>query len=183
MKVYVIRHGQTDWNLASRTQGKTDIELNQTGIEQARKAKEEINKYNIDLIYCSPLKRARKTAEIVNEDKKCNIIYEKALEERCFGDFEGKNKEEIADMIEEWEKIHDYGLNSNEGNIEPIRDVCNRVWSFLDEIKSKNDENNILIVTHAGVCRAINAYFNGKDENGNIESAKMGNCEIREFEF
>ena len=53
----------------------------------------------------------------------------------------------------------------------------------LDEIKNKEQEKDILIVTHAGVCRAINAYFNGKDENGMIESAKMENCEIREFEF
>ena len=113
MKVYVIRHGQTDWNLAKKTQGKTDIELNETGIEQARKAKEEINKCNIDLIFCSPLKRARKTAEIVNEDKKCKIIYNKALEERGYGDFEGKTKDEIKEMIESWEKIHNYTENSN----------------------------------------------------------------------
>ena len=178
MKVYVIRHGQTDWNLAQKTQGKTDIELNQTGIEQAREAKEKVNKCNIDLIYSSPLKRARKTAEIVNEDKKCMIIYNKALEERGYGDFEGKTKEDIKEMVESWEKIHDYDENSNERNIEPIKEVCARVWNFLDEIKNKEQGKNILIVTHAGVCRAINAYFKVKDENGKIASSKMENCEI-----
>ena len=183
MKVYVIRHGQTDWNLAEKPQGKTDIELNETGIEQAQKAKKEMDKYKIDLIYCSPLKRARKTAEIVNEDKKCNIIYEKALEERGFGDFEGKSREEIKNMIGNWEKLHDYKINSNEGNVEPIQDLCNRVWNFLDEIKSKEKEKDILIVTHAGVCRAINAYFNGAYEGSSISIANMGNCEIREFEL
>ena len=183
MKVYVIRHGQTDWNLAQKTQGKTDIELNQTGIEQAQKPKVEINKYNIDLIYCSPLKRAKKTAEIVNEDKKCNIIYEKALEERGFGDFEGKTKDEIKEMIDDWETIHDYKLNSTERNIEPIKDVCNRVWNFLDEIKTKEAGKDILIISHAGICRAINAYFNGMDSTGNVSSAKIGNCEIRKFEL
>ena len=86
-------------------------------------------------------------------------------------------------MTENWEKIHNYTENSNERNIEPIKDVCARVWNFLDKIKNKEQEKDILIVTHAGVCRAINAYFNGKDENGMIESAKMENCEIREFEF
>ena len=183
MKVYVIRHGQTDWNLAQKTQGKTDIELNETGIKQAIKAKDEINKCDIDLIYCSPLKRTMKTAEIVNEDKKCKIIYDKALEERGFGDFEGKTKDEIKDMIGDWEKIHDYKINSNERNIEPIKDVCNRVWNFLDKVKEEQAGKNILIVTHAGVCRAINAYFNGADEDGNIASAKMDNCEVRGFEY
>lgn len=183
MKVYVIRHGQTDWNLAQKTQGKTDIELNKTGIEQARKAKEKINKCKIDLIYCSPLKRAKETAKIVNEDKKYKIIYEKDLEERGFGDFEGKTKEEIKEMVGDWEKIHDYKINSNERNIEPIKDVCNRVWNFLDKVKEEQAGKNILIVTHAGVCRAINAYFNGADEEGNIASAKMDNCEVREFEY
>lgn len=70
MKFYVVRHGQTDWNAEGRIQGKTDIELNETGIEQARQLKELIKDYNIDLIISSPLKRTRKTAEIINETVK-----------------------------------------------------------------------------------------------------------------
>ena len=102
MKIYYIRHGQTDWNLARKMQGgETEKELNSTGIEQAKQTKKQIDNYKIDLIICSPLKRARKTAEIVNEDKKCKIIYNKALEERGYGDFEGKTKDEIKEMIDE----------------------------------------------------------------------------------
>ena len=56
MKIYVMRHGQTDWNLAGKAQGRTDIELNDTGIEQAKQAKKQIDNYKIDLIICSPLK-------------------------------------------------------------------------------------------------------------------------------
>ena len=65
MKIYVVRHGQTDWNVAGKCQGRTDIELNNTGIEQAKNTKEQLKNYNIDLIICSPLKRAIKTAEIL----------------------------------------------------------------------------------------------------------------------
>ena len=66
MKLYVMRHGQTDWNVLGKVQGITDVELNERGIEQAKQAKDKVNQYEIDLIVYSPLKRAKKTAEIVN---------------------------------------------------------------------------------------------------------------------
>lgn len=59
MEILITRHGQTDWNLQRKLQGRADIELNQTGIEQAKIAKEELVNEKIDLIICSPLKRAR----------------------------------------------------------------------------------------------------------------------------
>ena len=79
--------------------------------------------------------------------------------------------------------INNYNLNYNEHNIEPIQDVCKRVWNLLDEIKEKYKDRNVLIVTHGGTCRAINAYFNGIEEDGNIPSANIKNCEIREYEY
>ena len=93
MKLYVIRHGQTDWNVAGKCQGMTDIELNSTGIEQAKQASEQIYNYKIDLIICSPLKRARKTAEIINEVTNCQIISDERIIERNCGNIEGTTKE------------------------------------------------------------------------------------------
>lgn len=77
MKLYVMRHGQTSWNVQGKIQGMTDIELNDVGIKQAEDKKEEFNKLDIDLIIASPLKRALKTAQIVSEDKKVDIIIDK----------------------------------------------------------------------------------------------------------
>ena len=150
MKLYVIRHGQTDWNVAGKCQGRTDIELNSTGIEQAKKAKTQLKDYKIDLIICSPLKRARKTAEIINEAIDCK---------------------------------NNYNLNWNKLKVETIQNVCNRVWNLLDEIQEKYKDKNILLVTHGGTCRAINAYFNGISEEGIVVSAKIKNCEIREYQY
>ena len=133
-----MRHGQTDWNLAGKAQGRTDIELNDTGIEQARKAKEEINKCNIDLIFCSPLKRARKTAEIINEAINCQIISDERIIERGFGNVEGKTDDEWKKIFgDNTHAISNYYLNFNEQNIESMRDICERVWDLLDEIKEK----------------------------------------------
>ena len=66
MKIYVVRHGQTNWNVKGKIQGKSDIELNEKGIEQAKELKELIKNYDINLIISSPLKRAKQTAEIIN---------------------------------------------------------------------------------------------------------------------
>ena len=184
MKLYVIRHGQTDWNVAGKCQGMTDIELNSTGIKQAKQASEQIYNYKIDLIICSPLKRARKTAEIINEVTNCQIISDERIIERNCGNIEGTTKDEWTSIVnEDIDIINNYNLNWNKQNVEPIKDVCKRVWNLLDEIPEKYKDKNILLVTHGGTCRAINAYFNGIDEDGYVQSVKINNCEIKEYEY
>ena len=90
MKIYVTRHGQTDWNVQGKTQGRTDIELNEVGIKQAKQTKEELKNVDIDLIICSPLKRAKQTAQIINEGRNIPIIFDDQIIERNFGEFEGE---------------------------------------------------------------------------------------------
>ena len=138
MKLYVIRHGQTDWNVAGKCQGMTNIELNNTGIEQAKQASEQISSYKIDLIICSPLKRARKTAEIINEVTNCQIISDERIIERNCGNIEGTTKDEWTSIVnEDIDIINNYNLNWDKQNVEPIKDVCKRVWNLLDEIQEK----------------------------------------------
>ena len=174
MKLYVIRHGQTDWNVKEKCQGRTDIELNNTGIKQAQNAKEQLKKYKIDLIICSPLKRTRKTAEIINETINSEIIIDERIIERGYGNLEGKTDEEWKEIVgDNVSIVNYYNLNWNKQNIEPIQDICKRVWEVLDEIKEKYNDKNVLLVTHGGTCRAINAYFNGIGEDGHVQSAKI----------
>jgi len=157
MKLYVVRHGQTDWNINEKIQGQKDIELNDTGILQARSLKEEFNKLDVDLIMCSPLKRARKTAEIINQDKKLEIIYREELIERGLGDFEGKDCETEED------EIYNYYKNDSKMNVEPVVELCNRINKLLNEIKTNYSTNTIILVTHSGTARAIEGYFYGID--------------------
>ena len=183
MKFYIIRHGQTNWNKEGRIQGKTDIELNEEGIKQAEEAKKILKDYPIDMIVSSTLKRARKTAEIINEDRKVPIMFDKALEERGLGEFEGKIREEIYDEILDSEILANYSLNKEYRGVETIQNLCNRVWNLIDELKEDYTEKNILLVTHGGVTRAINGYFNGPNKEGILEDLKLSNCEIRTFEI
>lgn len=179
MKLYVMRHGQTDWNVAGKVQGCTDIELNDKGVEQAKSAKEKINQCGIDVIFCSPLKRTKKTAEIMNEDKQVPVIFEERLKERNFGELEGKNAENYP---QKFRNAWNYSLNTKLDKIEPIVDLCDKVWGFLDEVKEKYQDKNVLLVTHGAITHVILAYFEGIEEDGTMRMSEIGNREIREFE-
>ena len=182
MKIYIIRHGQTDWNVQRKIQGTSDIELNSTGIKQSEEARKIVKELELDFIICSPLKRARKTAEILNKDKNLEIIYDESFSERNFGNYEGFVIKKDSEDIYNSQALFDLNLDLDINNVEPISKVLERVTKRLDEIKDKYNEKNILIVTHGGVSRAINAYFNGIPEDGIIVSANLDNCEIREFD-
>ena len=180
MKLYVMRHGQTNWNVLGKVQGCTDIELNETGMKQAEDAKEEFNHCEVDLIIASPLKRAKKTAEIINQDKKVPVICDARLMERGYGELEGKNPENNK---EAFENVWNYELNIKEYGIEPVVDLCNKVWGLLEEMKEKYQDKKVLFVTHGGTIQAIQAYFNGIEEDGQVATTGIRNCEIRKYEL
>lgn len=167
MKIYVVRHGQTDWNIKGKIQGQKDIELNSTGIKQANDLRDKINVLDIDLIMCSPLKRTKKTAEIINKDKNLKIIYKEELTERGLGDFEGK------DCETDEEQIYNYYKNDKKMNIEPVKNLCDRINKLLKDIKENYYTNKILLVTHSGTARAIEAYFYGIDSNRKFTARKF----------
>ena len=92
MNIYVVRHGQTEWNVLKKMQGSADIPLNEKGIEQAKQTKYNLEDVDIDFIFCSPLMRAKQTAEVINEDRNLNITFDERLRERNYGEFEGTSK-------------------------------------------------------------------------------------------
>ena len=171
-----MRHGQTNWNINKILQGQTNIDLNETGINQAKAKIEEIKNLDINLIFCSPLNRAAQTAKIVSNGK-IPIIYNASLTERCFGDFEGKKSSEYSN------EYYNYNANLKTNNVEPIQDLCNRVYSFLDEIPRTYKDKKILLVTHGATARAINSYFNGLSKDGYVEKILIDNCTLKEFEY
>ena len=101
MKIYYVRHGQTDLNLAKKMQGGgTEKELNETGVSQAYNTKKELENVKYDLVICSPMKRAKQTAEIINEGRDIPIITDERIRERKLGDYEGRDvTEEMENNI------------------------------------------------------------------------------------
>lgn len=174
MKIYITRHGQTDWNVLKKVMGRCDEPLNENGIEQASKIKEELKDKDIDLIICSPLKRARQTAEIIN-DRNIPIIYDDRIIERDFGEFEGLETKDF-DFHSYW----NYYDNNKYESAENIQDFFKRVYDFLDDIKKEYNDKNVLIVTHGGISIPISCYFNNNIPNGSLIDAGLvlDNCEV-----
>lgn len=177
MKLYVIRHGRTKCNDEHKYNGKLDEDINETGIEQAKKTSEEVKNLDIDLIICSPLLRTRHTCELVNINN-VPVIYDKRLEERDCGKL---TNVELGDFYytDYWNY---YSKNKVEG-LETIPDLFKRVKEFLDEIKEKYKDKNILLVTHGGVARGVYFYFNDIPKDGMIQKFGSSNCEIKKYEL
>lgn len=87
--LYIMRHGRTDWNNLKKLQGRTDIPLNEEGREMAEKARLEYKDVHFDVCYCSPLVRAKETAEIVLRDRGIPLFFDERLIEMSFGVLEG----------------------------------------------------------------------------------------------
>ena len=154
--IYLVRQGQTDWNLFKRCNGVTETFLNQTGIEQAKKQAENLKNISFDVCFCSPMQRTRQTCEIIYSG---SIIFDDRLKEISCGEFEGL--EETPEMMKSfWQAIQ----NSDMGT-EHIGIFMKRSFDFCDMVIEKYRAKNILIVTHAANIRAINYYFLGKPNN------------------
>lgn len=174
MTLYVVRHGETLNNVKGLVQGQNDSPLTEKGIEDAYKLKEEIKNLNIDVVISSPLKRAVDTAKIIAEGKIINI--DSRLIERSWGLCEGANLNEV-DRVNVW----NYYLNTNENGIEKLWDVIERINDFIDDLKRRYKDENILIVTHSAISRCIYYHFNDIPEDGDMSKMDIKNLEILKY--
>lgn len=177
MRLLLTRHGQTDWNVAGKIQGLTDIELNETGIMQAKSTQKKLLNEKIDIILCSPLKRAQKTAEIIASGRNIPMIIEPDLQERCFGTFEGKSPKEF-----DFDEIWNYKLNKQYETAESIGHLFERIQKFLNKIQKNYSDKTVLLVTHGGVTVPIRAILEGIPSGMDVlHSLGINNCEVKEY--
>lgn len=179
MKVYYVRHGQTDWNLARRMQGGgTEKDLNETGLKQAEETRKELENVNYDIVIRSPMHRAEQTAEIINQGRNVPIIVDERMRERKLGELEGHP---ITDEMES--RIWNYELNAPINGGESLHEFEKRILDFLEDIKQKYKDKTVLIVAHGGVAKVIKAHLYGMPESKDLSEIGMKNCEIIEAEL
>ncbi len=165
MHLILLRHGETDWNIQGRMQGRTDTPLNAQGLTQAQRLAERLmREEQIDAIYTSPLARARITAEIVGQKLGLKPIPDERLMERGAGVFEGLTAPEFA---ERYPDLHRAWLNEahrpNLPGAEARDDFHRRVAAFLDSIRAEHPHQRIAVVSHGGTLSMLLATLIGLD--------------------
>ena len=171
--IYIVRHGQTDYNVNGRYGGRIDVPLNEKGTSNAKKLKDKFKGIKFDYIFCSPLTRTVQTLkEITDKD----FMADERIIERCNGELEGKLKSEIEVEID----FND--PNETRMGVENINDFRKRIKEFFEEISKKYKGKNILVVTHAGVSIYARCFFEGEPVDGNYNNLKLKNCEVLEYD-
>lgn len=144
MNIYLVRHGETDWNDKLLFQGHTDTYLNKNGLIQAKYIADEFKNIKFEMIISSDLLRALETADIIKKITgfKKKIIISKNLRERNYGSFEGKKYEYLRHKRKNFDGEKD-------------KVFFKRINNFFNSIIKKYKGKNIIIVTHGGVVRQI----------------------------
>lgn len=182
MKIYLTRHGLTDWNKEMRAQGRKDLSLNAEGRAQAEELRDRVKGIEFDAVYASPLKRAAETARIAVGDR-YEIIYDDRLSERSFGDFEGKVVKTWSELVE-GVNIDDITLDEIAGGVEPVKSMLARTQDFLDFLKETHDNDaKILVVGHAAMSKAFDWLLSEHSADDVFGKTHLGNAEVREYEL
>ncbi len=182
MKLYLLRHGQTDWNVVWRMQGATDIPLNEKGIDQAHEAAERMKNDHYDAIYSSPLIRARVTADIISEKLGMTYSVDERLKEMSFGILEGTtldyntvnpNRKLFFEAPEKYEP---------DETAETFEDVDKRCLSFLEDLK-KTGYNDVLVVCHGALTKSFLRVILNKPIKDYWDTPPQPNCTAIEVEI
>ena len=181
--IYIVRHGQTEWNLLGKTQGHGNSDLTPKGIEQAELLADSMTKYPIDYIYSSDLGRAYQTAEIIGNKLNIEVERTEALREMNFGTWEGRI---IKDIIEEDPELYKMWRNEKQKKKIPqgetLSQIKERTDAFIKEINEKYDGKHIVLVTHSLCARIMLLSFLDSDVK-NIYRINQANTALNIIEL
>ncbi|MDH7479594.1 MAG: alpha-ribazole phosphatase [Syntrophomonadaceae bacterium] len=166
MRLWLVRHGETEWNRQARYQGHSDVPLNEEGMRQALKVAERLASEPVEAVYSSDLSRARVTAEIIAARHGAPLYVREVLRESNYGQWEGMSFKEIRERfpgsIERW-------LDDPEGSRPPggesLGEVRTRALAAIKEIQARHPEDTVVVVTHGGVIAMLLMTYLGEDSS------------------
>lgn len=175
--LYLVRHGETEWNVEHIIQGQSDSNLTEKGKQQVRETAEEFKNINFDAIYSSDLFRAQSSAEIIKMDRDILIQTSELLRERGFGKFDGMHKDiyltTLKDEIEKFNNLseEDSWTYKIADCIETDEEIAIRFINKLREISVGYPGKTVLVVSHGTVISMFLAkigYLAKKNLNGGV---------------
>lgn len=164
MRLLLVRHGQTDWNLEGRYQGRVDVPLNGAGLEQAAQLARDLEELRIDLLVSSPLQRTLDTAGAIARGRGLDVRPDSRLREINLGEWEGQLSTEIAadypELFPRW--------SSDPGSVRPpggesIAEVHDRAIPALEELAAANSGRTVCVVAHKVVMVVVRCHYLGLD--------------------
>jgi 2,3-bisphosphoglycerate-dependent phosphoglycerate mutase len=180
LTIYVVRHGQTDWNKEGRIQGGTDNPLNSTGREQAAAMGRTLADVKIDAVYSSSHQRARQTAAVL--ESRAPVVAMDELRERFFGKFEGANDKDPA-ILADWNKRRYSWADDMEGG-ESLESQARRAEAALKTIRERHkDGGTVVIVGHGGINPLLVSLLLGVPAQEGASAINQGNDEVYRVEL
>jgi broad specificity phosphatase PhoE len=184
LNCFLVRHGEIESNLRKIYAGWSEEPLTLNGCQQAREAAENLASVNIETIYCSPLKRAVQTAEIIGGILGLGIkpVAEESFKEFRLGPWEGKSEDQISkEFPHEWHVWNTRPAEFVLPGRETLHELLERTLLGMRKIRAENSGRNVLIVSHVAIIRVLLIHSQGMDLNSyrmfHIPNAKIFHLE------
>ena len=185
MELYIIRHGETDWNKQKRLQGQSDTILNDYGIKLAELTAEALKDVHFDYIFSSPLKRAFQTAEILRRDRNIDIVTDDRIKEIGFGINEGVPAEQITEDFHYFFDAPEMYRPAKGG--ETYEELCIRSRDFVENVliplSQKEPEARVLLVAHGALNKSIIIYLKHLEIKNMWDGVFQHNCCVNIFDI
>lgn len=182
MKLYIIRHGETQWNKEKKLQGRSNVALNDYGRELAFVTGKALENVHFDVVYSSPLDRAYETAQIITGGRS-DIIKDERLIEISFGVHEGIPTSELGETIDNFFFAPDKYVPAEGG--ETYEEACKRAKDFLEDViyPMRNTEKTVLIVAHGAMNKALMLNLKNIEIKDIWKGEFQKNCCVNQYEL
>lgn len=180
-RIYLLRHGETQWNIEKVFRGRSEIPLTDTGRKQAELAAAHLKPKGIQFLYTSPLSRAKETADIVGKKLKITPIVDERFTGLAFGPWQGRPHKEIKQKFPDLYRIYkDEFHNLKLEGAETLQAAFERSGFALADIEKKHPDSNVLIISHRVICKLMVLGILGQGPAG-FYSVKLDTCGLSEF--